>query len=116
MAAAVGFAAAVTVGPLRPRTGSTIGDATSGTSTLPGPLPGRDVQFTQVVRDGGTLVAEISALAWKRMSSEERQERVYALGVMAFERGMDEVWIVDGNRKELAKWPRDGSIRILGPE
>ena len=36
--------------------------------------------------------------------------------MMAFTQGIREVRIVDGNRRDLARWSRDGNIEILSPK
>jgi hypothetical protein len=72
-----------------------------------------NAEFTRVDRDGSSMVAEITAWAWSRMTPEQRRERIYSLGVMAFGQGSREVWIVDEEQSELAKWSQGHSIRIL---
>jgi hypothetical protein len=74
-----------------------------------------DAAFSRMERAGDVLVAEIPTLTWRRMSPEERQARVYSLGVMAFGQGVREVRVIDPDRQPLARWSRDGGLEILFP-
>lgn len=73
-------------------------------------------EFTRVEQRGEAVVAQITGRAWSRMSDEDRQQRVYGLGVMSFARDVREVWVVDEGGRELAKWFRGGSITLLEPD
>jgi hypothetical protein len=75
-----------------------------------------EAEFTRVEQRGEAVVAEIAGWAWSRMSDEDRQQRVYGLGVMSFARDVREVWVVDETGHELAKWFRGGSITLLEPD
>jgi len=65
---------------------------------------------------GPMMHAQISHWTWNDLDEPGRRKAVEQLGISAFERGFDTVYLSDENERQLAIWTKLDGARISAPE
>ena len=112
--AVFGVVAAITFGAMRRRAEPAAEEPPSARRTADRPRV--ELELVKVEREGDALVAEVHALPWRQLATEERHQQVYGLGMVAFSQGAREVRFVDERGRWLATWSQAESIEMLWPD